>query len=157
MHRNGSRALYKIVIYYIVHAMSEHRSILIPDFLRHKEFVLKPEVVLDSLFQENYRPMGSVLHRLSKSEEYGVADREDLEWFMNHPDEAFARHGAIRSYERIVFFGSKKLGGFETLMWDRDARDGKGEYLPGREIPLTFVWNATLGLAALHEKVKKTN
>jgi|CXWL01.1.fsa_nt_gi hypothetical protein len=134
--------------------MSEKRAFFHRS-LRPKEFVIVPGVVLDSLALEHNRSIPSVANKIAKSNEYVGADRQDLEWFMQNPDEAVLKYGKPRRYQRIVFFGSAKIQGFETLKFDEDLRRGKGEFIPGSHIPLGFVWNATLGLAALREKILK--
>lgn len=120
-----------------------------------REVVVSPDIVLDHLPLEHNRRMSFVANKLTRSDEFSVADRSGLEWFLHNPDDAYAKYGRLRRFQRIVFLGSEGALGFETLKFDQDGRGGKGEFMLGKSIPRDFVWNSTLGLAALHPKTER--
>lgn len=123
-------------------------SFLLP---HRKEVILSDDITLDPLVHEEGRSIAAVANGLSRSEEYAVSGRGDLDWFTENADAARAKYGVIRPYERIVFFGAAHMRGFQTLKWDAQAR----AFIPGSSIPPTFVWNSMFGLAALREKISR--
>ena len=120
---------------------------------KKREVLLSNDITLEPLVHEEGRSIPAVANRLSRSKEYAVSGREDLDWFMENADAAYAKYGVMRPYERIVFFGAAYMRGFPTLRWDAQQR----AYVPGSSIPPTFVWNSMFGLAALREKISRKN
>lgn len=118
---------------------------------KRKEVFLSDDITLNPLVHEEGRSISSVAHRLFQSDEYAVSGEDDLDWFVDNADGAYKKYGVIRPYERIVFFGAKKVRGYPTLKWDAQAR----AFISGSPIPPTFVWNSMFGLAALREKTSR--